>query len=144
MTLAVARYVQTATTRSDATNYTLNSTLQAYYNTARKPSPLVVHTTSGTPLVSSFQLKAAGTWLILANGQLAAGSSSIAICRAGIAASNVMAKSGAVANPNVGLLRELSYNDTIQIALTTPGTTGAMTQAADDLNWVSFAYLGPL
>lgn len=139
VTSAQARFIQTSTTRSDASAFTA-TTIQGYYNTARKPSPLVVHTTSGTPLVSNFQLKAAGSWLIIANGQWSA-ASSLAICRNGIAQANTMAKSGSVVNPNVGVLRELSYNDNIQIAWTTPA--GNMVQSSDDQNFVSFAYLGP-
>lgn len=141
MSLAVARYVQTAVKRSNGASFTA-ATIQGYYDAARKPSPLVVHTTSATPLVSSFQLKGAGTWLIIVNGQWGASVSSIAICRAGIAQANTIAKSGSVVNPNVSALREFSYNDSIQIAWTTPAVD--MTQASDDQNFVSFEYLGAL
>lgn len=140
MVLAVARFVNTTTTRSNGSAYTA-ATIQGYYDTARDPSPLVVHTTSGTPLVSNFQLKGAGWWLVVVNGEWA-GSASIAICRGGIAQANRIAKSGAVANPNVSALREFNYNDNIQIAWTTPAA--AMVQASEDQNFVSFAYLGPL
>lgn len=140
MALAVARFVNTTTTRSNGAAYTA-ATIQGYYDTARKPSPLVVHTTSGTPLVSNFQLKGAGSWLIVGNGEWA-GVASIQIGRGGITQANRMAKSGSVANPNVTLLREFNYNDNIQIAWTTPAA--AMVQASEDQNFVSFEYLGPL
>jgi hypothetical protein len=139
MSLALARFVATLTTRSTGVAFTA-TTIQGYYDVARKPSPLVVHTTSGSPLVSNFQLKAAGTWLIVANSEWA-GASSLAICRNGIAQANRMAKSGSVTNPNVTLMRELNYSDNIQVAWTTPAA--AMVQASEDQNFISFEYLGP-
>ena len=141
MTLAVARFVQTGTQRSDATNWLINNN-QGWYNAERKTSPLVVHTVSGTPSMSSFQLKGAGSWRIQANGQFA-GNSTISICRSGIADSNVMASSGSLLNPNVTLQREFDFNATIQIRWSLVAA-GVMQQARDDINWVAFEYLGPL
>jgi hypothetical protein len=145
-TQASARFVATSTTRSNGSAFTA-ATIQGYYDATRKSSPLVVKTDSGTPSVSAFQLKAAGTWRIAANGMWGSAfatpvASSIAICRGGIAQVNHMAKSGSVVNPNVMIEREFSFSDTIYIVWTTPANP--MIQAMDDANWVSFAYQGPM
>jgi len=138
--LSFARYVNTATQRSDATNYTATS-IQGWMPTARKVSPLVTAANSGTPAVSQWTLLAPGVWTIVANVQFSA-ASSLYICRGGFATANIMAGSGSVVNPNVTIVREFNANDVIMLRWTTP--VGTMVQGSDDVNFVSFAYHGPI
>lgn len=140
MAQALARFYQSTTQRSTPANYTAAS-IQGWYNQVTKPSPFVVHTTSGSPLVSQFQLKAAGTWEIMMNHQFSA-ASSIYICKTTAALANKMCGSGSVVNPNCGLIRDFSIDTIIMPFWTTPA--GTMDQTNDQCNFISFLYHGPI
>jgi hypothetical protein len=140
MAQAMARYVRTATGPTSGTYGTGRT--QGYFDTARKSSPFVVATTSGTPSVSSFQLKAAGVWEICTDAMFSS-NATVSICRAGFAVANEIAASGQIVNPSCHVLREFDFNATIQIAWTILTTASTMT-LRDDNNFVSFLYHGPL
>jgi hypothetical protein len=137
---AMAKFYQSGTQRSNATNYTA-ATIQGWYNSTPKASPFVVHSTSGTPTVSQFQLKAAGVWEIVMNHQFSA-ACSIYICRTTAALANKRAGCGSVINANVTLLDVFDFNAVIMPLWTTPA--GTMDQTNDQCNFISFLYHGPI
>jgi hypothetical protein len=142
--IAAFRFVNSTGLKGDASAYSGTTAFQGYYPVARKTSGLITVTTNSAGLAaasSQYALNAPGEWLIIANGQFASGASTIKICRNGIAIpTNQMAGSGSVAQPNVTIQRTFSVGDTI---LTQVTPNGAMTNG-DDLNFISFAYLGPV
>lgn len=138
--LAMARYTQSGTQRSNATNYTA-ATIQGWYNSGPKVSPLITHATSATPTVSSFTLKAPGVWEIGMNHQFSA-ASSIYICKTTAALANKMVGSGSVVNPNCSLIREFDINTVIMPLWTSPA--GTMDQTNDQANFIYFIYHGPM
>jgi hypothetical protein len=142
--LAVARYVNSAGTKGDGTAYSGTTPFQGYYPTVRKASGLLTVTTNspGTAGASSqYAINAPGEWLIIASCLFASGAAAVKICRNGITIpTNQMVGSGLVANPNAVVQRTFEVGDTILTQIT---PNGVMTPG-DDLNFLSFAYLGPL
>lgn len=137
--LATARYVNSGV-RGDGSAW-VAATVQGFYNTIRKDSGLltVTQNSPGTTAASTqFAINAPGEWLIAANNQFSA-AATLRICRNGTAAGNIMAASGSVVNPNAMIQRTFEVGDTILTQWVVPG---AMT-SGDDLNFITFAYLGP-
>lgn len=135
---ALARYVNTTTQRTNATNWTTDG--QGYFDTARKTNPLVTHNVSGTPSVSEFVLNAPGSWLIELGSQFAQTATAY-LCLNGVADANNMVGSGLVAVQNVILLREFDTGASIRVRWKL-STAGLMTQGMADVNHIAFAYLG--
>ena len=147
MSLAMARYVQTGTQRSNATDWAAGAN-QAWMNTVRKASSLVTHVTSGTPTISSWTLLAPGTWQITA-GLKAAGTIGLRldIVRGTFSYSNSVASASAptTANNSACATITLEVNANASICLVWAFTAGTTIDSANgDCNFVSFLYLGAL
>jgi hypothetical protein len=140
MALALARFRQSGTQRSNATNWP-NALTQGWFNVTEKPSSLVTHNTSGTPTVSSFTLLAPGAWQIGAGVKFSS-VSYLYISRNSAAAGNAMVSSGQLANPSCDITREFNYNDVIYV-MYLPSASSTMDQG-DAINFVSLTYLGAI
>jgi hypothetical protein len=137
--LAVARFANPTGVRGDATAF-VAATVQGFYGTTRKSSGLVTVQQNSAGLAAAstqFTLNAPGEWLIVANGQAAA-ASTIKLGRGGTAAGNIIAGSGSVVNPNVTIQRTFDAGDVIL----PQWVLGGALVNGDDLNFISFAYLG--
>jgi hypothetical protein len=139
MALACARYRQTGTQRSNATNWATGDNL--WYNTIQKDSPLVTKTDSGTPSVSAFTLNANGVWLIVIDWAFSVNSN--VYLRGSTTADARAGSSGGGGYGSLTVCREFNYAQ--QLWVMWQGASATMLQGSDpDLNSISFTFLGAI
>lgn len=137
--LSHARYVQTGTQRSNATNWSTDGGF--WYNTARSTSTLVVHTEPGTPKVSTFTIGKTGSWTICAGVRINGTTGNVYICKGGLADGNIIFGSGASIGPLAAGTIALTNGDTIQMRFIPLAATPVFSTLGD-LNFISFQYHG--
>lgn len=142
MALAAARYVQTTTQRSNATNWAIGLQ-QAWFNTTRKSTPLVTHATSGTPLVSQFTINAPGLWTLSAGLIVSSGTTFVGISTSPSNENGCLARCGTIISPNCTVEAELNYLQVLYV-LWNLSAAGTVNASGGDSNFVSFLYHGPV
>lgn len=145
MALAMARYVNTLGYEgASGTTVFPSGGAQAYFDTARKTTPLVSHNTSGSGVsaISSFTLNAAGVWEISAGAKATStGNANVWIC-SGQATAAAMAASGPVRWADAVLIREFNLSSPIYIYFAT--ASGVQMDTTNDLCSVQFLYHGAI